>query len=85
MLTQPKSAKIIRDREDKPKGFGYVEFEDLDGLKEGLAKSGSVSYCDKLPNSFNPYSLNRILPEELFVSVLLNHVSLQYQSRTLYK
>jgi hypothetical protein len=44
MFGQPKSAKIIRDREDKPKGFGYVEFEDLDGLKEGLAKSGSVSY-----------------------------------------
>jgi RNA recognition motif-containing protein len=44
MFSQPKSAKIIRDREDKPKGFGYVEFEDLDGLKEGLAKSGSVSY-----------------------------------------
>ncbi|KAF8326499.1 hypothetical protein F5887DRAFT_222096 [Amanita rubescens] len=39
--SNPKSAKIIRDREDKPKGFGYVEFEDLDGLKEGLAKSGS--------------------------------------------
>ncbi|KAK2463489.1 hypothetical protein APHAL10511_004575 [Amanita phalloides] len=38
---KPKSAKIIKDREDKPKGFGYVEFEDLDGLKEGLAKTGS--------------------------------------------
>ncbi|KAG6899066.1 hypothetical protein C0993_001223 [Termitomyces sp. T159_Od127] len=36
-----KSVKIIRDREDKPKGFGYVEFEDLEGLKEGIAKSGS--------------------------------------------
>jgi len=36
-----KSVKIIRDREDKPKGFGYVEFEDLEGLKEAIAKSGS--------------------------------------------
>ncbi|KAH8825121.1 hypothetical protein DL96DRAFT_1612005 [Flagelloscypha sp. PMI_526] len=35
-----KSVKIIRDRDDKPKGFGYVEFADLDGLKEGLSKSG---------------------------------------------
>ena len=41
---QPKSTKIIRDREDKPEGLGYVEFEDLDGLKDGLAKLGSVSY-----------------------------------------
>ncbi|KAF8224148.1 hypothetical protein L208DRAFT_1425858 [Tricholoma matsutake] len=36
-----KSVKIIRDREDKPKGFGYIEFEDLEGLKEAIAKSGS--------------------------------------------
>ncbi|KAJ7219985.1 hypothetical protein GGX14DRAFT_432672 [Mycena pura] len=36
-----KSVKIIKDREDKPKGFGYIEFEDLEGLKEALAKSGS--------------------------------------------
>ncbi|TDL25479.1 hypothetical protein BD410DRAFT_784469 [Rickenella mellea] len=35
------SVKIIKDREDKPKGFGYVEFADLDGLKAGLAKSGA--------------------------------------------
>ena len=41
---QPKSTKIIRDREDKPEGLGYVKFEDLDGLKDGLAKLGSVSY-----------------------------------------
>ncbi|KAG6811208.1 hypothetical protein H0H92_008570 [Tricholoma furcatifolium] len=36
-----KSVKIIKDREDKPKGFGYIEFEDLDGLKDAIAKSGS--------------------------------------------
>ncbi|KZT19245.1 hypothetical protein NEOLEDRAFT_1102546 [Neolentinus lepideus HHB14362 ss-1] len=36
-----KSAKIIKDREEKPKGFGYVEFADLDTLKEALDKTGS--------------------------------------------
>ncbi|CAE7199502.1 unnamed protein product [Rhizoctonia solani] len=36
-----KSVKVIRDRDDKPKGFGYVEFETLDGLKSGLSKSGT--------------------------------------------
>ncbi|KAF7330386.1 Translation initiation factor 4B [Mycena venus] len=39
--SKTKSIKIIKDREDKPKGFGYIEFEDLDGLKDALAKSGS--------------------------------------------
>ncbi|KAF8638184.1 hypothetical protein AX17_002381 [Amanita inopinata Kibby_2008] len=37
-----KSVKIIRDREEKPKGFGYVEFDELDGLKDALAKTGST-------------------------------------------
>ncbi|TBU53087.1 hypothetical protein BD310DRAFT_830918, partial [Dichomitus squalens] len=37
-----KSVKIIKDRDDKPKGFGYVEFNDLDGLKDAIAKSGST-------------------------------------------
>ncbi|KIY68816.1 RNA-binding domain-containing protein [Cylindrobasidium torrendii FP15055 ss-10] len=36
-----KSTKIIKDRDEKPKGFGYVEFADLDGLKAGLALSGT--------------------------------------------
>ncbi|KZP27393.1 RNA-binding domain-containing protein, partial [Athelia psychrophila] len=36
-----KSIKIIKDRDEKPKGFGYVEFEQLEGLKEALAKSGT--------------------------------------------
>lgn len=40
---QLKSVKIIKDRDDRPKGFGYVEFETLQGLKDGLAKSGVVS------------------------------------------
>jgi len=39
--SKTKSIKIIKDREEKPKGFGYIEFEDLDSLKEALAKSGS--------------------------------------------
>ncbi|KIY44083.1 hypothetical protein FISHEDRAFT_52356, partial [Fistulina hepatica ATCC 64428] len=36
-----KSVKIITDRESKPKGFGYVEFEDVEALKEALSKTGS--------------------------------------------
>ncbi|OAX41471.1 RNA-binding domain-containing protein [Rhizopogon vinicolor AM-OR11-026] len=38
---ETKSIKIIKDRDDKPKGFGYVEFAELDGLKDALAKTGS--------------------------------------------
>ncbi|KAJ3854446.1 hypothetical protein EV368DRAFT_63290 [Lentinula lateritia] len=37
-----KSVKIIKDRDDKPKGFGYVEFEDLDSLKDAISKSGAA-------------------------------------------
>ncbi|KAG6369391.1 hypothetical protein JVT61DRAFT_14923 [Boletus reticuloceps] len=39
--TQTKSIKIIKDREDKPKGFGYVEFAELDALKDALSRTGS--------------------------------------------
>ncbi|KZV97418.1 hypothetical protein EXIGLDRAFT_764374 [Exidia glandulosa HHB12029] len=35
------SVKIIKDREDKPKGFGYVEFADVEGLKAALAMNGT--------------------------------------------
>lgn len=41
-VAQIKTVKIIKDRDDRPKGFGYVEFADLDGLKDALSKSGSV-------------------------------------------
>lgn len=40
---QTKAVKIIKDRDEKPKGFGYVEFEELEGLKDALAKTGAVS------------------------------------------
>lgn len=40
------SVKIIRDRDEKPKGFGYIEFADLEGLTNALSKSGSV--CELL-------------------------------------
>ncbi|KAJ3818985.1 hypothetical protein F5880DRAFT_1625805 [Lentinula raphanica] len=36
-----KNVKLIKDRDDKPKGFGYVEFEDLDALKNALDKTGA--------------------------------------------
>ncbi|CAO1634727.1 unnamed protein product [Parajaminaea phylloscopi] len=34
------SVRIVADRDGKPKGFGYIEFEQLDGLKEALDRSG---------------------------------------------
>ncbi|KAJ3734174.1 hypothetical protein DFJ43DRAFT_147979 [Lentinula guzmanii] len=37
-----KSVKLIKDRDDKPKGFGYVEFEDLDMLKDAISKNGAA-------------------------------------------
>lgn len=39
---QTKSVKIIKSKDEKPKGFGYIEFEDVDGLKSALLKTGSV-------------------------------------------
>ncbi|RHZ83031.1 hypothetical protein Glove_100g12 [Diversispora epigaea] len=32
--------RILRDRDEKPKGFGYVEFEDLESLTSALDMSG---------------------------------------------
>ena len=40
-----KSIRFVRDRgTDSFKGFGYVEFEALDGLERALAASGQVSF-----------------------------------------
>jgi translation initiation factor 4B len=33
----------MKNHEDKPRGFGYVEFATLDGLKDAIAKTGAVS------------------------------------------
>jgi RNA recognition motif-containing protein len=41
---QTKSVKIIKTKDEKPKGFGYIEFEDVDGLKDALLKTGSVRF-----------------------------------------
>ena len=39
---QVSSVRIVEDKLDrKPKGFGYVEFSTLEGLKAALAKSES--------------------------------------------
>lgn len=36
------NVRIVEDKLDrKPKGFGYVEFGSLDGLKQALTKNGS--------------------------------------------
>lgn len=42
------SVKIIKDRDDRPKGFGYIEFADVEGLKDALAKSGTVCFSADL-------------------------------------
>jgi len=61
--------RIVEDKlERKPKGFGYVEFSTLDGLKKALDLSGTpfqgrnvrVSVAD--PRKFTcPYSVHGML------------------------
>ncbi|KAG0292376.1 hypothetical protein BGZ96_004180 [Linnemannia gamsii] len=40
------SIRIMKDFEDKPKGFGYVEFDSLDSLKKALERNGQ-SLCGR--------------------------------------
>ncbi|KAG0204688.1 hypothetical protein BGX28_003437 [Mortierella sp. GBA30] len=40
MASQITSIRIMKDFEDKPKGFGYVEFDSLDSLKKALENNG---------------------------------------------
>ena len=60
---QTKSVKIIKDKDEKPKGFGYIEFEELEGLKDALSKTGSV-----FPYFFYTRIENNLLlfPQEFF-------------------
>ena len=52
LCLQIKSAKVIRDHAESSRGFGYVEFNTVEGLKEALKKSGTVSS----PTPFPAYS-----------------------------
>jgi hypothetical protein len=70
---QVKSVKIIKSKDEKPKGFGYIEFEDVDGLKDALLKTGSVRPPFLIWASLLTL-LGRIFLDELFGLVLLNHV-----------
>ena len=40
-LRQTTSIRLVSGPDNKPKGFGYVEFQTLDGLKAALALTGS--------------------------------------------
>ncbi|KAG0335401.1 hypothetical protein BG004_008467 [Podila humilis] len=46
MMSQINSIRIMKDFEDKPKGFGYVEFDSLDSLKKALENNGQ-SLCGR--------------------------------------
>ncbi|KAF9433258.1 hypothetical protein BGZ76_009687 [Entomortierella beljakovae] len=46
MESQITSIRIMKDFEDKPKGFGYVEFDSLESLKKALVNNGQ-SLCGR--------------------------------------
>ncbi|KAG0048055.1 hypothetical protein BGZ83_006943, partial [Gryganskiella cystojenkinii] len=46
MASKINSIRIMKDFEDKPKGFGYVEFDSLDSLKKALENNGQ-SLCGR--------------------------------------
>lgn len=75
IFSQTVSVKIITDRDGKPKGFGYVEFVELEGLKDALSKSGAVRQAleSLLHRLIFFIRLSHIVP---FVSTSQNHVSL---------
>jgi RNA recognition motif-containing protein len=70
---QTKSVKIIKSKDEKPKGFGYIEFEDVDGLKDALLKTGSVRLSFLIQAGLLTL-LGRLFLDELSELVLLNHV-----------
>ncbi|KAI6116612.1 hypothetical protein EDD16DRAFT_1591935 [Pisolithus croceorrhizus] len=43
-----KSVKVIRDRDGKSRGFGFVEFEDKASLKAALRQTWQYSLCGRL-------------------------------------
>lgn len=59
-LAQIKSVKIIKDRDDKPKGFGYIEFADLDALKDALTRTGAVGVMLDLGYCYSNHPLDTL-------------------------
>jgi RNA recognition motif-containing protein len=40
ILIQVVAVRLVAGYDGKPKGYGYVEFSDLESLKSGIAKGG---------------------------------------------